>query len=127
MTRTDPWASTDHDPHHGGVTADIASPDRPDAADTPTTDLADADPENIYHDREIEIESSRGDLIAALNTALGTLAQANSAITALASDQVYDVEFAEGSTGSDVAGFVADSLRFTRAAYALTHTVTATS
>jgi hypothetical protein len=121
---TNPWASTDHDPHHGGVTADIALPDRPDGADTSTSDLADADAENIHHDWEIEIDIYRGDLIAALNTALGALARASSAVTALASD-LHDVEFAEDTAGSDVAAFVADGVRFIRAAYALTHTITA--
>jgi hypothetical protein len=39
-------------------------------------------------------------------------------------NQVYDVEFAEGTIGNDVAAFLDDGLRFTRAAYARTREVT---
>ncbi|SOJ57004.1 hypothetical protein MSIMFB_04482 [Mycobacterium simulans] len=79
---------------------------------------------NPYADWELEIEHHRGQLISSLNTAMTALAQARTAITALTSNQVYDVEFAEGVAGGDVAAFVADSLRFTRAAYAITHETT---
>ena len=77
-----------------------------------------------YADWHLEIEHHRGQLINSLNTALTALAQAKTAITALASNQIYDVEFAEDAAGPDVAAFLADSLRFTRAAYAITHATT---
>lgn len=80
-----------------------------------------ADP---YTNWDLEIEHHRGQLISSLNTALTALGQAGIAITALTSNQVYDVEFAEGTPGADVATFIADSTRFTRAAYAITHATT---
>lgn len=80
--------------------------------------------ENMYTDWDIVIDTHRGELITSLNTALGALTQAASAIAALTSDRIYDVEFAEGAAGPDVAAFVADSLRLTRAAYTLTREVT---
>jgi hypothetical protein len=44
-----------------------------------------------------------GELISSLNTALAALTQASTAIAALTSNQVYDVEFAESHSGADVA------------------------
>ncbi|ETZ38095.1 hypothetical protein [Mycobacterium intracellulare] len=102
----DPWTSTDHDPH------------QPPAAGN------DPDAENIYADWDLEIEHHRGQLITSLNTALSALTQAHTAVSALLSDQVYDVEFSEATTGEDVAAFTTESLRLTRAAYALTRHVT---
>lgn len=99
---TDPWTSTDHDPHQ------------------PPAPGSDTDAENIYADWDLEIEHHRGQLITSLNTALSALTQAHAAVTALLSDQVYDVEFSAGTTGEDVAAFTTESLRLTRAAYALT-------
>ena len=56
--------------------------------------------------------------------ALAALHHASRALAELTSDSVYDVEFAEVAAGGDVAAFIDDSLRFTRAAYAIAHTVT---
>lgn len=77
-----------------------------------------------YADWDLEIEHHRGQLISSLNTALTALAQAGIAIAALTSKQVDDVEFAEGAPGADVSALIADSARFTRAAYAITHATT---
>jgi hypothetical protein len=82
------------------------------------------DTDDYYADWDLAIEHHRGQLISSLNTALAALAQASTAIAALTSNQVYDVEFAEDPAGADVAAFLADSLRFTRAAYATTRDVT---
>jgi hypothetical protein len=43
----------------------------------------------------VAVEHHRGELISSLNTALAALTQASTAIRALTSNQVYDVEFAE--------------------------------
>lgn len=104
---TDPWTSTDHDPHQ-----------------PPAPGNSDTDAENIYADWDLEIEHHRAQLITRLNTALAALTQAHAAVAALLSDQVYDVEFSEGTTGEDVPAFTNESLRLTRAAYALTQHVT---
>lgn len=103
---TDPWTSTDHDPHQ------------------PPAPGSDSDAENIYADWDLEIEHHRSQLITNLNTALAALTQAHAAVNALLSDQVYDVEFSQGTTGDDVSAFITESLRLTRAAYTLTQHVT---
>lgn len=77
-----------------------------------------------YTDSDHQIEDCRGQLISSLNAALTALTQAHAAITALISDKVYDVAFAKCGAGHDVGAFVTDSLRFTRAAYAITHSAT---
>ena len=41
----------------------------------------------------------------------------------LRSNTIYDVEFVDGRDGRDVATFLDDSIRNTRAAYAVVHTV----
>lgn len=68
-------------------------------------------------DHEIEIEQHRGALVISLLGAVNALTNAQRALAALMSDQVYDVEFVEGATGVDLTAFIDDSLRFTRAAY----------
>ena len=70
------------------------------------------------------IDERRIALTAALNTALAALDQANAALAELTSDHVYDVEFAESHAGGDVAAFIDDSLRYTRAAYAIAYSIT---
>lgn len=103
----DPWTSADHDPHQ------------------PPAVGRDADAENLYADWDLEIEHHRGQLVTSLNTALSALTGAHAAVSTLLSDPVYDVEFSEGtSSGEDVAAFITESLRLTRAAYALTQHVT---
>ncbi len=77
-----------------------------------------------YSDQDIAIDDHRADLICAINGALNALTRARSSLTALMSNQVYDIAFVEGSTGGDVAAFLDDSLRFTRAAHLLTREVT---
>ncbi len=111
MTTT--WDRLDHDP------TSIAS----NAADqsAPREDLTEHD---YWTDHAIEVDQRRIALTVALNTALAALDQASSALGELTSDHVYDVEFAEGRDGDDVAKFLDDSLRYTRAAYAIAHTIT---
>ncbi|RUP03986.1 MAG: hypothetical protein EKK34_16470 [Mycobacterium sp.] len=72
----------------------------------------------------MEIEHHRTQLVNSLNTALSALTGAHTAVSALLSDQVYDVEFTEATTGEDVAAFITESLRLSRAAYALTQHIT---
>jgi hypothetical protein len=72
----------------------------------------------------IAIDERRVELTTALNTALAALAEASTAIANLTSKWVYDVEFAEGHDGADIAAFIDDSLRYTRAAYAIAHLIT---
>lgn len=86
-----------------------------------SADYAEAD---FYSDHARVIDEHRVKLIIELNTALAALQQASTTINELCSDQVYDVEFAEGHDGGDVAAFIADSLRYTRAAYTIAHDVT---
>lgn len=102
----DPWTSTDHDPHQ------------------PPPVGSDADAENLYADWDLEIEHHRAQLVTSLTAALAALTGAHTAVSALLSDQVYDVEFSEATTGEDVAAFITESLRLTRAAYALIQHVT---
>ena len=54
--------------------------------------------------------------VKALQNAARTLEQ-------LRSNTIYDVEFVDGRDGRDVATFLDDSIRNTRAAYAVVHTV----
>lgn len=86
-----------------------------------TDNITEAD---IYSDWAMEIDQRRITLTTALNTALAALAKASTAIAELSSNQVYDVEFAEGHDGADVTAFIDDSLRYTRAAYSIAHTIT---
>jgi hypothetical protein len=75
-------------------------------------------------DVEIDIDNHRMALNEALNSALSSLDRAAKSIAVLRSNQIYDVEFAEGTAGSDVASFLTDSLRNTRAAYSIAHDIT---
>lgn len=86
-----------------------------------TTDYTDDD---FYTQHDMLIDDHRVKLITQLNTALAALHQASTTINELCSDQVYDVEFAETPAGGDVAAFIADSLRYTRAAYTIAHDIT---
>lgn len=114
---TDPWASTDHDPLH-------LAHARPADAPTPGRRDADRTRESPCHDRDLEIDSCRTELIAALQTARDALTRADRALAALTSSPLHDVEFADGSTGGDVAAFLAEGLRLARAAAALTRAIT---
>lgn len=68
-------------------------------------------------DHDIEIDQHRNALVSSLLGAVNALNNAQRSLAALMSNQVYDVEFAEGATGLDLNAFIDDSLRFTRAAY----------
>jgi hypothetical protein len=107
MTTT--WDRLDHDP------TSIA-------ADQSTTTLAELAEDDYYTDHAIEVDQRRITMTTALNTALAALDQASTALAALTSNPVYDVEFAEGHDGA--AKFLDDSLRYTRAAYAIAHAIT---
>jgi hypothetical protein len=109
MTTT--WDRLDHDP------TSIA-------ADQSTTTLAELAEDDFYTDHAIEVDQRRIPMTTALNIALAALDQASTALAALTSNPVYDVEFAEGHDGADVAKFLDDSLRYTRAAYAIAHAIT---
>lgn len=74
-------------------------------------------------DLEIDIDNHRMALNEALNTALAALDRAAKSVAVLRSNQIYDVEFAEGTAGSDIASFITDSLRNTRAAYTIAHDI----
>ena len=73
----------------------------------------------IQFDNELEIDRLRLTAAAALIQALTHLDIARRAIQELHSDHIYDVELVEHHTGPDLTAFIADSLRNTRAAYAI--------
>lgn len=111
MTTT--WDRLDHDPTSiASIAADQTAP------------LVQSPEDAYWTDHAIEVDQRRITLTVALNTALAALDQASSALGELTSDHVYDVEFAEGHDGADVEKFLDDSLRFTRAAYAIAHAIT---
>lgn len=69
------------------------------------------------------IGETRSQLLTHLSDAVKALQKAARSLDQLCSNAVYDVEFAEGRDGRDVATFLDDSIRGTRAAYAVVHTV----
>lgn len=69
------------------------------------------------------IAETRSHLLTDLADAVKALQQAASSLAQLRSNAVYDVEFIDGRDGRDVATFLDDSIRQTRAAYAVVHTV----
>jgi hypothetical protein len=74
-------------------------------------------------DNELAIDNHRGELICSISGAINALTRASGSLAALMSNQVYDIEFTEGTTGGDLAAFLDDSSRFARAAYLLTQEV----
>ncbi len=76
---------------------------------------------DIYDDNARDIETHRGELIAALNDAMGALNRAHHAASTLTSNQVYDIELTEGPAGDDLAAFLAERARAARAAYSIVH------
>lgn len=86
-------------------------------------DNADHDPSSIaaaiQFDNEVEIDRYRMTAAAALIQALTHLDTARRAVEELRSNAVYDIKLAEGHPGPDIAEFIADSLRLSRAAYAI--------
>lgn len=75
-------------------------------------------------DHDIELEQHRGALLISLLGAVNALTNAQRSLAALMSNQIYDIEFAEGATGLDLTAFIDDSLRFTRASARLVSEVT---
>lgn len=69
------------------------------------------------------IAETRSQLLTHLTDAVKALQKASSSLAQLRSNSVYDVEFTDGRDGRDVATFLDDSIRQTRAAYAVVHTV----
>ncbi|OBG71002.1 MULTISPECIES: hypothetical protein [unclassified Mycobacterium] len=69
------------------------------------------------------IAETRSHLLTHLTDAVKALQQAASSLEQLRSNAVYDVEFVDGRDGRDVTTFIDDSIRQTRAAYAVVHTV----
>lgn len=74
-------------------------------------------------DRIERIGETRGQLLTHLSDAVKALQKAADSFEQLRSNAVYDVEFVDGRDGRDVATFLDDSIRGTRAAYAVVHTV----
>ena len=74
-------------------------------------------------DRIEQIGETRSHLLAHLCTAVKALQKAASSLEQLRSNTIYDVEFVDGRDGRDVATFLDESIRNTRAAYAVVHTV----
>jgi hypothetical protein len=74
-------------------------------------------------DRIEQIGETRSHLLAHLSAAVKALQKAASSLEQLRSNTIYDVEFVDGRDGRDVATFIDDSIRNTRAAYAVVHTV----
>jgi hypothetical protein len=70
-----------------------------------------------------QIGETRSRLLAHLRDAVKVLQKAASSLEQLRSNTIYDVEFVEGRDGRDVATCLDDSIRNTRAAYAVVHTV----
>ena len=77
--------------------------------------------EDLADENARDIDTYRGELTATLNEALSALHRAAQAATTLASNEVYDIEIAEGPAGTDLAAFLADSARYARAAYSIVH------
>jgi hypothetical protein len=69
------------------------------------------------------IAETRSHLLTHLSHAVKALQKAATSLEQLRSNAIYDVEFADGRDGRDVATFLDDSIRQTRAAYAVVHTV----
>ncbi|OSC20878.1 hypothetical protein B8W69_28770 [Mycobacterium vulneris] len=69
------------------------------------------------------IAETRSHLLTHLADAVKALQKAADSLQQLRSNSVYDVEFTDGRDGRDVATFLDDSIRQTRAAYAVVHTV----
>jgi hypothetical protein len=113
----------DHD-HDPTSFASVALEQNPSPIETRKETPIMSHTDDIYTDWAIDIDQHRIELTTALNTALAALAKASTAIAELTSNRVYDVEFAEGHDGADVAAFIDDSLRYSRAAYAIAHTIT---
>lgn len=74
-------------------------------------------------DWAIEIDRGRLALDGSLVDAINALTRAQQALATLTSTHVYDTEFAENPQGDDIASFLSDSLRNTRAAYHIAHRV----
>ncbi|MDQ1246123.1 MAG: hypothetical protein QG597_490 [Actinomycetota bacterium] len=81
-------------------------------------------PDDFYADWHVEVDQRRIALLIALNAALRDLDHASAALAELISNQLYDIEFAEGRDGADIADFLDDSQRYLRAAYAIAHRIT---
>jgi hypothetical protein len=69
------------------------------------------------------IGEARGHLLADISAAVKSLQSATGRLEQLRSNSLYDVEFVDGRDGRDVATLLDDSIRNTRAAYAVVHTV----
>lgn len=74
-------------------------------------------------DRGERISEARGHLLADISAAVKSLQSATGRLEQLRSNSLYDVEFVDGRDGRDVATLLDDSIRNTRAAYAVVHTV----
>jgi hypothetical protein len=87
------------------------------------TALEQAVDEFVELDRIERIGETRSHLLEHISTAFKALQNAARILEQLRSNSIYDVEFVDGRDGRDVATFLDDSIRNTRAAYAVVHTV----
>lgn len=68
------------------------------------------------------IVETRNRLLTHLCEAVTAMQQAAGSLEHLRGAALYDVEFAEGRDGRDIAALLDDGIRLTRAAYAMAHT-----
>ena len=87
------------------------------------TALEQAVDEFVELDRIERIGGTRSHLLEHISAAVKALQNAARTLEQLRSNSIYDVEFVDGRDGRDVATFLDDSIRNTRAAYAVVHTV----
>ncbi len=85
--------------------------------------LEQSDAEFAELDHVERIAETRSQLLNHLADAVKALQKASGSLAQLRSNSIYDVEFTDGRDGRDVATFLDDSIRQTRAAYAVVHTV----
>jgi hypothetical protein len=81
--------------------------------------LTDAELAAIDSDRDMEIDTLRDVLQDALTDAQARLREAEHAVKQLASDRLYDIEYAESLASTDLQQMLADASRAVRIALAL--------
>jgi uncharacterized protein (UPF0548 family) len=74
-----------------------------------------------FDDADEQLAQVRAPLLTELSTGIKAFERAADALRDW--DMVYDIEFAHGRDGRDVAAFIDDSIRSGRAAYAVVHAI----
>jgi hypothetical protein len=87
-----------------------------------TTANTDHEAQELY-EHDCYISDRRGALLSELGDTLAAMQRVQTILTELCSNAVYDVELAEGP--DDLASYLRDSLRNTRAAYTIVHAIIA--